>query len=452
MATTEKELDWSSAREGVATSHAGTDLQSTLETAASDLTAPSPKKPTRKTSGILPKVCVSLAALSGMVGTYLWFEHATSVEETDDAYIAGHVHQISARVGGYVTKVAVDDNDHVQAGQLVVQVDPRDYLLKAESAKAEALKARWQATEARSNILTNLRQADSQKLQAISAVASASAQIHQAQEALNDAKLGVALAQTSIQQRQAELTRANADYERYRILLADRAVTTQSFEKAKQDKEVGQANLEAAKAIYNQAIVKVKESQQSLLDTQTTAIKARGTQASAQAAIAQTDASKDIVSVQKAAADAAEIQYQDALTQLSYTKVLAPTAGTIGHKTVEVGQQIEKGQALMSIVSDDKWIVANFKETQLGRMHVGQEAEIKVDRIPNKTFKGHVQSMSPASGAQFSMLPPDNASGNFTKVVQRIPVKIIFERESLKGSEGLLSPGMSVVTTVHLTK
>jgi membrane fusion protein (multidrug efflux system) len=172
----------------------------------------------------------------------------------------------------------------------------------------------------------------------------------------------------------------------------------------------------------------------------------------AAAARAQTESSKKTVAVQQAAARQAQAEYQNALTQLSYAKVVAPVSGTVGHKTVEVGQQIERGQALMSIVSDEKWVVANFKETQLGRMHVGQEVEIKIDALPNKHFKGHVDSMSPASGAQFSMLPPDNASGNFTKVVQRVPVKIVFDADSIKGYENLLTPGLSVIPEVHLTK
>jgi len=408
------------------------------------------KLPKKVPNKLVPKLLIGAVALSALVGGYFWLQHAMSIESTDDAYITGHVHQLSARVAGYVTKVAVDDNDHVKTGQILVIIDPKDYQLSAESAKAAALKAQWQTVQAKSDILTNTKQADSQSLQALSAIGSAQAQIHRAQESLNDSKLGVILSKTAITQRQSELTRAIADYERYKSLVDDRAVTTQSYDKAKQDKEVAQANLDGAQATYSQMLVKVKEAEQSLLDTRTNAVKARGMQASAAAAIAATTASEKNVSVQQAAAEQAEVQYKNALTQLSYTKVLAPIEGTVGHKTVELGQQIEKGQALMSIVSDEKWVVANFKETQLERMHVGQEVEIKVDRLPNKVFKGHVQSLSPASGAQFSMLPPDNASGNFTKVVQRFSVKVVFDKKSIKGFETMLAPGMSVVAEVHL--
>ncbi len=406
----------------------------------------------KKANSFVTMAGASTVGLAVIIGGYFWWLQASSLEGTDDAYITGHVHQVSSRISGFVTKVAVDDNDHVKAGQLIVQIDPRDLQLSAASSKAAALKAKWQATEAQSNTITDARKADSQEFQARSAVASAEAQINKAKESLNDAKLGVTIAQTQIQQRQAELTRATSDYQRYSALVKDRAVTTQSYERAKQDKEVAQANLDAARATYTQMLVKVKESEQSLKDVQTTIFTAHGAERTAEAAKAETEASKNLIAVQKASAQQAEIEYQNALTQLSYTKVVAPISGTIGHKTVEVGQQIDRGQALMSIVSDEKWVVANFKETQLGRMHAGQEVDIKIDALSNKVFKGKVQSMSPASGAQFSMLPPDNASGNFTKVVQRIPVKIVFDADSVRGCENLLTPGMSVVADVHVKK
>jgi membrane fusion protein (multidrug efflux system) len=411
-----------------------------------DDSSPTTKKPNK----FLSTALATTVGLAVLIGGFFWWQHASSIEETDDAYITGHVHQISSRVAGYVTKVAVDDNDHVNAGQLVVQIDPRDLQLSAESAKAAMLKAQWQSVEARSTTIANARTASSQVYQAESAVASSRAQINKAQETLSDSKLGVILAKTQIEQRQAELTRASADFDRYQTLVQKGAVTKSAYDKARQDKEVAQSSFDGAKATYNQMLVKVKEAEQSLKDTETSAVRAQATQQSAEAAKAQTTVSEDTVAVQKAAADQAKVEYENALTQLSYTRVVAPISGTIGHKTVEVGQQIDRGQALMSIVSDEKWVVANFKETQLGKMHVGQEVDIRVDALAGKHFIGHVQSMSPASGAQFSMLPPDNASGNFTKVVQRIPVKIVFDPASIKGYENALTPGMSVIPEVHL--
>ncbi len=419
------------------------------ETGAS--VTPVTDKPAKKGS-FLKTAALSVIGVGVVAGAGLWWLHASSIEETDDAYITGHVHQLSAKVAGTVAEVTVDDNQHVKAGQLLIKIDPRDLQISAASARAAVAKAHWQAVEAQSTIVGNERQAESQNFQASSAIASARAGVSKAREALNDAKLGVLLSKTTIQQRQAELNRASLDYDRYSSLVKDRAVTTQSFDTAKQDKEVAQANLEAAQAVFDQAQVKVKEAQQSLLDAQATAVRALGSVQSAAAARAQTETSKKTANVQQAAAKQAEAEYDNALTQLSYTNLAAPISGTIGHKTVEVGQQIERGQALMSVVSDQKWVVANFKETQVGRMHPGQEVEIKIDSLPGKSFKGKVDSLSPASGAQFSMLPPDNASGNFTKVVQRIPVKIVFDADSIKGFESSLTPGMSVLPEVHVGK
>jgi membrane fusion protein (multidrug efflux system) len=162
------------------------------------------------------------------------------------------------------------------------------------------------------------------------------------------------------------------------------------------------------------------------------------------------ETAKNDILVQQAASKQAQAQYDNAMTQLSYTNIVAPVSGRVGHRTVELGQQVERGQALLSIVSDEKWVMANFKETDLHGMRPGQPVDVKVDAIPDKVFHGKVESISPASGAQFSLLPPDNASGNFTKVVQRIPVKIVFDSESIKGYEDILAPGMSSEVEVHV--
>lgn len=427
-------------------------LEATIET--SDIQSISSeanlKSAARKPVPFLKLVTFSILGIVIAGGSIAWWLHASSIEGTDDAFITGHVHQLSAKVAGTVTSVAVDDNQHVQEGQLLVKIDPRDFEIAAASVKAAFIKAEWQAKEAQSSIVVVERQAAAQNFQAKSAIASSQAQVSGAREALNSAKVGVLLSEASVRQRQAELTRAVADYERYRTLVNDRAVTTQSFDKALQDKDVAQANLEAAKEALKQSQVKVKETEHNFADTQTNITRARGTIETAAADLAQIETRKRTADVQKAAAVQAQAQYDNALTQLSYTKIVAPISGKIGHKSVEVGQQIERGQALMSIVSDEKWVVANFKETQLAKMRIGQEVEIRVDSFPGKLFKGKVNSMSPASGAQFTMLPPDNATGNFTKVVQRIPVKIVFDADSIKDYKDALTPGMSVIPEVHV--
>ena len=395
---------------------------------------------------------VGLLAVSAGVGGYLWWQHASQYEETDDAFITGRVHQLSARVGGTVTKLLVDDNQHVKAGQLLVKIDPKDFQISLDTAKAEAAQAELKTFEVQSNIVQNARQAEASKYQAESAIASANAGVDRAKFALSETKLGVSMAQAEIKQRKAEFIRATSDFERYQSLVQDRAATMQSFEKAKQDREVAEANLHSAEEAYKQSLTRVQQAKQAVADAESAVVRAKAAAKTAAAATAQTETTKRNLSVQEAAVKKAESQVENAQTQLSYTNVVAPVTGRVGHRTVEVGQQIERGQALMSIVSDEKWIVANFKETQLSKMRVGQEVEIKIDAFPKHKLKGRVDSISPASGAQFALLPPDNATGNFTKVVQRMPVKIVFDKESIKGLEDLLAPGMSVIPEVHVGK
>jgi membrane fusion protein (multidrug efflux system) len=404
----------------------------------------------KKPSKFLRIAMLSLVGGAVLCGVVTWWLRASSIEDTEDAFITGHIHQLGSRVAGTVLTVAVSDNEHVQAGQLLAKIDPRDYQMSVDSAKAAALKAERQALEAKSSILFNERTADSSHSQADYAIESAKAQINKAKFALAEAQAGVPMARAQVQQREAELTRAVSDFNRYNSLVQDRAVTVQSFETARQNKEVAEANLRSAKENFNQAEIRVDEFKQALADAQATLVRVRGAVQSAAAASAQTETSKHTALVEEAAAKQAKSQYDNALLQLSYTDIVAPVSGTVGHKTVEVGHQIERGQALMSIVSDEKWVVANFKETQLERMRVGQPVDIKIDAFPKAHFRGRVDSLAPASGAQFALLPPDNATGNFTKVVQRVPVKIVFEPESIKGYEMLLTPGMSVFPEVHV--
>lgn len=383
-------------------------------------------------------------------GTFVWWQHASSVEETDDAFITGRVHQLSSRVSGTVSQLLVNDNQHVKQGDVLLRIDPKDFQISLATAKAAATQAELKTYEVQSNIVANQRQAEARRFEAESAVASADAGVDKAKAMLSETKLGVALAATEIKQRQAELTRCIADFERYKSLVQDRAATMQSFERAKQDKDVAEANLQAAQEAYKQSQSRVHQAMQAVANAQADVIRAKGSAESAAAAAAQMEMSKRNLSVQEAAADKAQSEVNNAATQLSYTSVTAPITGRVGHRTVEIGQQIERGQALMSIVSDEKWVVANFKETQLSRMRPGQAVDIKIDAYPNAHVTGTVDSISPASGAQFALLPPDNATGNFTKVVQRVSVKIVLNKDSLKGLENLLAPGMSVIPSVKV--
>ncbi|MFA6211059.1 MAG: HlyD family secretion protein [Candidatus Obscuribacterales bacterium] len=409
-------------------------------------------RPTKRTPTNLRSIAIAATLLLAMAGGTYWWLNRTPIEETEDSFVTGHIHQLGARVSGTVIAVPVQDNQHVQSGETLVKIDPKDFQNSLETAKAAAIKASWQALEAKTSIIKNTRAAESQQYQANSELASANAQVDRAKSIVSETTLGVTLAAVQIKQRQAELVRAASDYERYQSLVEDRAATTQAYEKAKQDKDVAESNLQAAQENYKQAKLRVEQAKQALLDAQSNVERAKGAAQSALAARAETESSKHNLSMQQAALLQAETETTNAANQLSYTSIVSPIAGRVGHKTVEVGQQIERGQALLSVVSDDKWIVANFKETQLSKMTVGQEVEIHIDALPQKIFKGHVESIAPASGAQFALLPPDNATGNFTKVVQRVPVKIVFEPHSIKGYENRLTPGMSARPEVHVDK
>ncbi len=406
--------------------------------------------PVQKKRNPLALGLAALAVIGVSVGTYAWWQHASSFVETDDAFITGRVHQLSSRVSGTVSELLVDDNQHVKQGEVLLRIDPKDLQISLATAQAAAAQAELKTFEVQSNIVANQRQAEARRFEAESAVASANAGVDKAKAMLSETKLGVTLAATAIKQRQAELTRCIADYERYKSLVQDRAATAQSFERAKQDKDVAEANLQAAQEAYKQSQMRVHQATQAVADAQADVIRAKGSAQSAAAATAQMEMSRRNLSVQEAAAEKAKSEVNHATTQLSYTSVTAPITGRVGHRTVEVGQQIERGQALMSIVSDEKWVVANFKETHLAKMRPGQEVDIKIDAYPNAHITGKVESISPASGAQFALLPPDNATGNFTKVVQRVPVKIVLNKETLKGFEELLAPGMSVVPSVKV--
>jgi membrane fusion protein (multidrug efflux system) len=408
-------------------------------------TTPKSKKPMMITIGSIVAVLVAL-------GLFQWWRYASSVEETDDAVIVGRIHQLSSRISGTVKNLYVQDNQHVKQGDVLLEIDPRDYQISADTAQAAASQAKWKAVEAQSSIVVNERKSAAEQLTAESAIASAKAQVDRAKASLIEAKQGVSMAKSQIKQREAELTRCVADYDRYKSLVEDRAATMQNFDKAKQDKDVAEANLQVAKEGLNQAESRVQEAIQSVADAQAGVIRAKSAAQNAAAARAETEMAKKTLVVQESAAAKAKSEFDNSMTQLSYTNVVAPISGNIGHRTVEVGQQIERGQSLMSIVSDEKWVVANFKETQLSRMHAGQKVDIQIDAFPGKAFTGRVDSVSPASGAQFALLPPDNATGNFTKVVQRVSVKIVLDPQSINGYESRLTPGMSVIPVVHVSK
>ena len=353
---------------------------------------------------ILTLVVVAILVIAGLA---LWHYEKTHVS-TDDAYTTGHVHQISPRVSGLVMEVWVDDNQAVKSGTLLVKLDTRDYDVALQRAEA------------------NLDQAKAQVLQAQTAVTQARANYDQAQAQITQAR-----AQTT--QAGASYEVAGINYGRNKSLSSKDARAV-----AQADVDTTKSNLDASRGAFDAAKANVQAAE-----------------ANAEAAKAMIDSREAELVVARAAVGTNEANVADARLQLSYCWVLSPCDGRVSRKTVETGQRLSAGQALMAVTENDIWVLANLKETQLEHVRVGQQVKLPVDAFPKHPFTGRVDSIQAGSGATYSLLPPDNATGNFTKIVQRVPVKLVFDRDnsigSIKGYEDLVVPGLSVVPVIDLS-
>jgi membrane fusion protein (multidrug efflux system) len=334
-------------------------------------------------------IVVGVIALAAIIaGGRMWYRSSNFVE-TENAYITGHVHPVSARIPGVVTKVLFDDNQIVKAGDVLAELDPADQGVKVEQIQAQ--------------------------------MASVQQQIAQADASVEQARAQASAAGAQVVQAQANLVRAKQDAARYGQLYN----TTM--------KAVSKAEVDAATAARASATADVTARQDNV-----TAAKAQ---------IAAAASARDVL---KAQVKVLQAQLKDAKQQLGYNQIVAPVSGRVGKRSVEIGARIQPGQQLAAIVQDDVWVTANFKETQLPGLVPGQEVKIEVDALKDKELVGRVDSFSPASGNQFALLPADNATGNFTKIVQRVPVKITFRPEDLQKYAGRLVPGMSTVVEIDL--
>ena len=410
-----------------------------------------------------------------VVGVRYWL-YARSHESTDDAFIEGHIIQISPKVSGYVARVYVNDNQEVKAGDLLVEIDARDYEVKLQQARAALDAARAKENEARSNIsltrattVANVQQARAAVRQAQTGVASSRAgagslesKANQASSAVSTAEANLAQAQAQVKAAEAEATRAKADVERYQALLIKDEISRQQVDSAVAAARTADAQLEAARQRVAAAGAQVNESRSSQAAAAETARQSVAQIAGAQAGVAeavgrlaQANTAPQQVAVSEARAETAkanteelEAQVAQAELELSYTKIYAPENGRVTRKSVEQGALVQIGQPLLALVPGNVWVIANFKEDQVGRIAPGQSVEIRVDAYGDKTFKGHVDSVQAGTGARFSLLPPENATGNYVKVVQRVPVKIVFDEPP--DLRHMLAPGMSVVPEVAI--
>ncbi|MDD5541644.1 MAG: HlyD family secretion protein [Acidobacteriia bacterium] len=376
-----------------------------------------------------------------------WRIYSSGHVSTDDAQVTGHVIMISPKATGFIKNVYVNDNQEVQAGQLLAEIDDQDYRVRLEQAQADLAMAQATAGAQTTQVSVTTQTTTSQWDQAKAGVRMAEAGIQTAKKDLEQNQAMAQAATAEVSATQANLKKAQDDVTRYRRLAAKEEISKQTLEAAETAEVAAASRLtssqqsaDAARAKVDWAVAKITQANAQWNDAQARLLAAQT--APAQVSISHAQASTAQARVKQAEANVAARQLE-----LSYTKIYAPGHGQITKKSVEVGQNVAIGQPLMAIVPlDDVWVIANFKETQLKNVRVGQDADVDVDTYSGKGLHGKVNSIAAGTGAVFSLLPPENATGNYVKVVQRIPIKIVLT-DSQAGQ--VLRPGMNVVVTVH---
>lgn len=402
--------------------------------------SPAPRRNTRLLPGLLGG-----AILTGALAFGAWL-HFQGRVSTDNAQIDGHIVPVASKIYGTVAEVLVNDNQMVKKGQVLVRIDPRDYQARLDQAQAAVVVAESQARGAsvgvpltRNVTLSGTSEAQAQLSAAQAEVARAQAEFDRA------ATADIALAQANVQSAQAESDRAQADLNRMRPLVDKEEISRLQFDAYVAAAKVAESQLNAAREQLNAA-------RQTAETKRAAVLTARARLEQAGAAVQSSRANQGQVNVRAAEASSAvagigqaKANLETAELQLGYTVIVAPADGMVTKKNVEPGQIVQQGQALMAVVPlYDIWVTANYKETQLAGVRVGQPAEVKVD-IDGRTYRGHVDSVAGATGARLSLLPPENATGNFVKVVQRVPVKIVLDHVD---QNALLRPGMNVDATI----
>jgi membrane fusion protein (multidrug efflux system) len=386
----------------------------------------------RRGTLILSLVVVVILIAVGIVV----YQRYAAWESTDDAQIDGYIFPVSSRVPGYVTRVVVDNNQYVEAGTVLAQLDPKDFEVAVATAKAAL--ANGQATAASQQINVPIT-----SVSTTSQLSTAEADIRNAEAGLLVAQRSSEAAQAALREAEANDLKAQDDVNRYKPLAERDEIPKQQYTQAVNSQKATAAAVEAARASAAAAEQQVTQ--------------ARSKVSTAQAQLKYAETQPQQISVQRSRARAAEAEteraaagLQQAQLNLQYTTIVAPVAGIVGQRSVHPGQNVSPGQQLMTVVPLDSpniWVTANFKETQLTDMRPGQLVRVYVDTY-RRTYDGRILNVAGASGARYSLLPPENATGNYVKVVQRIPVKIVFERG--QDLEHLLRPGMSVEPDVRV--
>ncbi len=381
------------------------------------------------------RVVVVVLVIALLIVGIAWYLYASGFEDTDDAEVDGHLNPIAARVDGTIKAVYVDDNQSVEAGKLLIELDPRDNQVALDQAKAQYDQATAQLGAAHPNLpitqITNRSDLTSQQAEVVNAEAALAAAHHDIDTAV-----------ARLKESQAVAERNQADFRRYQTLYEKNEVSRADYD---QYKSTAAAQVQTVAA--NQAAVasaqKTMEQRQAQLDQQRSKLRQTQSSAPLQVAIREAD-----IKGQQANAEGAQASFEQARLNLSYGRIVAPVSGVVTQRSAEVGARISTGQQLLMIVqTNDLWVTANFKETQLARMHPGQRVRIHIDAL-HDDFEGKVESMPAVTGSRTSVLPPENATGNYVKVIQRMPVRIRFNPNQKDLDK--LRPGMSVEPKVYL--
>ena len=403
------------------------------ETRAPSVTEPQRLPRTRARASGRKRMIFALAALVVVVAGFFLWRYLSSYESTDDAQVDVHLYPVSSRISGYVIKVNVGDNEYVQKGAVLVEIDPRDYEVAVAQARANLANA--EATAQSLNITVPITSVSTSSQLTFTA-----SDVENATAGVNAAEKQLVAAHAQVEQAEANDVKAQDDLHRYKLLVDKKEVAEQVYDQALAAAKAStatvaaaRANEAAAQAAVKQAHSRLAESEANHRSAETGPQQVSSTRARARAALADVDQ-------KRATLEQAELNLQ-------YTKIIAPVSGEV-NKTVVVGLNVQPGQQLLTVVPlDEVWITANFKETQLRHMTVGQKVSVKVDSS-GRTYKGYVNSIAGATGPLFSLLPPENATGNYVKIVQRIPVKIVLEPGENKDRQ--LRPGMNVEPKVYL--
>ncbi|HYS18140.1 MAG TPA: HlyD family secretion protein [Candidatus Binatia bacterium] len=413
------------------------------------------------------KLLLTLGCLVGLAtlcyGGYVWYNAITYVS-TDDAYVEGTISPVSAKVAGNIVELNVQDNQVVKKGDLLVRVDPRDFQAKRDQARAAVATAEAALRGARSEVPLTREGTRAQIDQARAALQVAMVGVKSAESAVDESRARLEARRSATDAMRADVNGSQSTYrqagrelERVRSLLKSDLVARREFDQAESAFETAGSTVEALQRRMAQAEREVQQAEAELANRAHAVDQARQRVVESRAALALAESQIHQVAIKDADASRAEARLREAQAdlvfaelQLGHTEVRAAIDGVVSKRNAELGQVVQMGQPLLAIVPlQDVWVVANFKETQLGRLKPGMKAQVEVDGYPDKAYTGTLDSMSAGTGARFSLLPPENATGNWVKVVQRIPVRIHLDGKGI-GNPHTLRAGMSVVVTIRV--